>query len=172
MARQRLADLVGEETSRPAPQPVANTAPPEPDPPATEPSAAPTDPPPAAAAPPGPERRTSRPKPPPSRPSAGRAVRVDRPVSRIAPSGLDEQDEEFAAQPKYLRLVRKESRLREDQVMDLEHLVLRLNRRRRGGAGERITLNTLLRLGADLLLERAAELAGDTEEELSESLHR
>lgn len=84
----------------------------------------------------------------------------------------DDWDEEMAALPKYLRLVRKEARLREDQVLDLDRLVLKLNRRRRGGEGERITLNTLLRLGADLIIDRANELSGETEEELGESLGR
>jgi hypothetical protein len=53
--------------------------------------------------------------------------------------------------PPYLTYVRKECRLRPDQLDALTALARRLNRERRG-RGERITENTLLRLAADLLL--------------------
>ena len=42
--------------------------------------------------------------------------------------------------------------------------------RNRGGAGERITTNTLIRVAAALLLSRSQDLAGTTEEELRRSL--
>lgn len=42
--------------------------------------------------------------------------------------------------------------------------------RARGGAGERITENTLIRVAISLLLSRASELRGTTEEELRQSL--
>jgi hypothetical protein len=70
------------------------------------------------------------------------------------------------------KLVRKRPVREKTKVLDLDRLVLRLNRRRRGGEGELITLNTLLRLGADLVLDKAAELSGETEEELGRSLGR
>jgi hypothetical protein len=58
--------------------------------------------------------------------------------------------------PPYLTYVRKECRLRPDQLDALTALARRLNRERRG-RGERITENTLLRLAADLLLSLGEE---------------
>jgi hypothetical protein len=71
-------------------------------------------------------------------------------------------------QPKYLTLLRKEARFREDQFDDLTALARTLNRRRKGG--ERITENTLIRLAVDLLLKEADQLEGNTEEELRKAL--
>ncbi len=70
--------------------------------------------------------------------------------------------------PKYLRLTRKEARLREDQVYDAIRLARGLNRAKSGG--ERITENTLIRIGVDLLLARRADLSGATEDELRASV--
>jgi hypothetical protein len=42
--------------------------------------------------------------------------------------------------------------------------------RGRGGQGERITANTLIRVAVAVLLSRSQELAGATEEELRRSL--
>ena len=78
-------------------------------------------------------------------------------------------DSESNKQPKYLTLLRKEARLREDQFDDLTALARTLNRRRKGG--ERITENTLIRLAVDLLLKEADQLEGSTEEELREALN-
>jgi hypothetical protein len=72
--------------------------------------------------------------------------------------------------PRYLQLVRKDTRLREDQLAALTDLSRRLSRRRRAG-GERITENTLIRVAIDLLLIKANKLGGDTEDELLRSLH-
>jgi hypothetical protein len=58
--------------------------------------------------------------------------------------------------PPYLTYVRKECRLRPDQLDALTALARRLNRERRG-RGERITENTLLRLATDLLLSLGEE---------------
>ena len=71
--------------------------------------------------------------------------------------------------PKYLRLERKELLIWPDQITNLSVLARVLNRNR-GGAGERITTNTLIRVAAALLLSRAQDLAGTTEEELRRSL--
>ncbi|RTI15769.1 ATPase [Thermus scotoductus] len=54
--------------------------------------------------------------------------------------------------PPYLTYVRKECRLRPDQLDALTALARRLNRERRG-KGERITENTLIRWAVDMLLE-------------------
>lgn len=75
-----------------------------------------------------------------------------------------------AGLPKYLRLVRKEARLTEDQVEALTALARRLNRQRGRGEGERITENTLIRVAVEILLARQTELAGSTEDELLASL--
>jgi len=71
--------------------------------------------------------------------------------------------------PKYLRLERKELLIWPDQITRLSILARVLNRNR-GGEGERITPNTLIRVAAALLLSRAEDLAGTTEEELRRSL--
>jgi len=55
--------------------------------------------------------------------------------------------------PPYLTYVRKECRLRPDQLDALTALARRLNRERKG-KGERITENTLIRWAVDMLLER------------------
>jgi pyruvate/2-oxoglutarate dehydrogenase complex dihydrolipoamide acyltransferase (E2) component len=68
--------------------------------------------------------------------------------------------------PPYLTYVRKECRLRPDQLDALTALARRLNRERKG-KGERITENTLIRWAVDMLLERyrvpreASEKAGE-----------
>jgi hypothetical protein len=98
------------------------------------------------------------------------------PVAPVAPPAppieLKQRDAfapaELSAVPKYLRLIRKEARLREDQVYDVIRLARRLNRAKSGG--ERITENTLIRIGVDLLLARRAELSGATEDELRASV--
>jgi hypothetical protein len=74
--------------------------------------------------------------------------------------------------PKYKRLERKELLIWPDQITELSIRARSLNRirRDRGGEGERITQNTLIRVAVALLLSRAGELAGSTEEELRHSL--
>jgi hypothetical protein len=71
--------------------------------------------------------------------------------------------------PKYKQLDRKELLIWPDQITDLGLLSRRLNRAR-GGAGERLTQNTLIRVAVALLLARQGELRGTTEEELRQSL--
>lgn len=58
--------------------------------------------------------------------------------------------------PKYLTYVRKECRLRPDQLDALTALARKLNRERKG-KGERITENTLIRWAVDLLLKDFVE---------------
>jgi hypothetical protein len=69
----------------------------------------------------------------------------------------------------YLRLVRKETRLRDDQLERLTHEARRLNRARSVPAA-RITENSLIRIAIDLLLERVGDAHGDDEAALRESL--
>jgi hypothetical protein len=66
-------------------------------------------------------------------------------------------------------LERKELRLRADQLDELARLRRGLNRQR-GGEGERITENTLIRVAVDLLLARTGQLRGTTEDELRQSV--
>lgn len=66
-------------------------------------------------------------------------------------------------------LERKETRLHERQVVALAEQARRLNKLR-GKDGHRITENTLIRLGVDLVLQQAADLHGVTEAELAASL--
>jgi len=78
-----------------------------------------------------------------------------------------------AALPRYLQLIRKESRLRQDQADQLSREVRRINQGRQGrhgAVGERITDNTLIRVAVDLLLARAGELNGTTEDTLRQSV--
>ena len=69
-------------------------------------------------------------------------------------------------QASYQLLDRKEVRLWPRQRDNLAELERQLNRTRGVGNGKRITANTLIRIGVDLLLERQVELAGTTEEDL------
>lgn len=68
--------------------------------------------------------------------------------------------------PKYLKLERKEARLRQDQIDALTDLTRKLNRKKQGKNSERLTDNTLIRVAIDLLLSKADLLEGTTEEEL------
>lgn len=69
----------------------------------------------------------------------------------------------------YDKLEAKAARIHERQVTALADLARRLNKQR-GGEGHRITENTLIRLGIDLLLECSDDLTGTTEAELAASL--
>lgn len=75
----------------------------------------------------------------------------------------------IAQEPLYLRLERKEARLREDQIADLSAHARRLNRAKAGG-GERITENTLIRVAIDLLLTQMSYVQGRDEAELRNSV--
>ncbi|GAA1468858.1 hypothetical protein [Microbacterium thalassium] len=71
--------------------------------------------------------------------------------------------------PKFARLTRKETRVREDQYAALSALARTLMRRRIV-KGERITENTLIRVAIDLLLAHQQHLAGGSETELRQSV--
>lgn len=75
-----------------------------------------------------------------------------------------------ASEPLYLRLVRKETRLREEQYETLTEYARKLNRAKAPGAGERITENTLIRIAIDLLIPHLGEMSGDDEAQLRESV--
>jgi len=69
----------------------------------------------------------------------------------------------------YSSLVRKEARLRDDQI---ESLTLRARKlsRNKAATDPRITDNTLIRVAVDLLLAREADLDGTSEAELRKSI--
>lgn len=94
-------------------------------------------------------------------PIAGRAPR------RAAPRREPEQAQR--ARVHYATLVRKEARLRDDQI---ESLTLRARRLSRNKAvtDQRITDNTLIRIAVDLLLAKENDLAGTSEAELRRSV--
>ncbi|WP_200919548.1 hypothetical protein [Microbacterium sp. Leaf288] len=69
----------------------------------------------------------------------------------------------------FAQLSRKDARLRDDQLTALAALVDAVMKRRRFKA-ERITENTLIRIGIDLLLAHADQLRGSTEDELRNSV--
>lgn len=95
------------------------------------------------------------------------------PVAGRRPTGAPEPSSHIIATttrpPLYRRLARKEARLREDQFIALARLVRVLARRRVRRNGPRLTENTLIRIAIDLLLTRANQLAGDTEDEIRAS---
>ncbi|MBD2680939.1 MULTISPECIES: hypothetical protein [Nostoc] len=84
---------------------------------------------------------------------------------------LKDTDLQSTELPKYLKLERKETRLRQDQIDALTDLTRKLNRTKRVKGGERLTDNTLIRVAVDLLLSKASELQGTTEDELRSSLN-
>jgi len=100
-------------------------------------------------------------KPEPRRPAPRRVARGPRDTST---AGVTESQV-----PKWQRLERKELRLRADQLDELARIRRTLNRQR-GGEGERITENTLIRVAVDMLLGRAGKLRGTTEDELRKSV--
>lgn len=97
----------------------------------------------------------------------GDLIKQETQLHEPEPEPVPEPELEQETQPKYLTLVRKETRLREDQLEQLTILTRKLNRQRRGG--ERITENTLIRVAIDLLLSQSEELSGATEAELLET---
>jgi hypothetical protein len=101
-------------------------------------------------------------KPEPRRPAPPR--RVARGPRDAGTAGVTESQI-----PKWQRLERKELRLRADQLDELARIRRTLNRQR-GGEGERITENTLIRIAVDMLLGRAGKLRGTTEDELRKSV--
>ena len=140
MPRQSVADLLGEVDQAP---PAA--------PPVVPPRLAPAEAAPAAAVE----------KPEPRQPAPRRVARGPRDAGT---AGVTESQI-----PKWQRLERKELRLRADQLDELARIRRALNRQR-GGEGERITENTLIRVAVDMLLGRAGKLRGTTEGELRKSV--
>ena len=70
---------------------------------------------------------------------------------------------------RYDELERKETRIRGDQYEALTRIQRALNKAR-GGEGERITENTLIRVAIDLLLAGENSISGRTEAEIRNSV--
>lgn len=141
MPKVSLTSLLDNAGGQPAPAPAPTPAP---------------EPAPASA--PKPSPAAERPQPSTTRKASPRRAQAE-PARGSEPSGG----------PKYLQLERKETRIRADQWEGLTAAARRLNKQR-NRAGERITENTLIRVAADLLLSRADELSGVTEDDLRKSL--
>ena len=71
--------------------------------------------------------------------------------------------------PTYLRYVRKETRLREDQQNRLTLEARRLNRAKKT-RGARITENSLIRVAVDVLLTQIDRAVGDDEDTIRKSM--
>ena len=97
------------------------------------------------------------------------AVAEARTEPRSAPSSRAARESKPAPEPAYLGFVRKDTRLREDQLEALTSQARRLNRAKRN-TGVRITENTLIRVAVDLLLGRMERASGDDEAALLGSL--
>lgn len=99
-------------------------------------------------------------------------VSAPEPVAQPAaakPAPRARKAESVIAHATFADYERKEARLRQDQLDNLEALAKRIKRAKSPG-GERITDNTLIRVAVDLLLAHQAELHGSTEEELRRSV--
>ncbi len=100
------------------------------------------------------------------------AAKPARPPSRVAPR-IEKQTAELLAEdpgtPAYLRYVRKETRLREDQQNQLTLQARRLNRAKKNH-GSRITENSLIRVAVDLMLAKIDRAAGDDEDAIRASM--
>lgn len=105
----------------------------------------------------------------PPTPASSATSKTPAPPTRELLGALPVSDAAAPTEPAYLGFVRKDTRLREDQLESLTREARRLNRAKRNN-GLRITENTLIRLGVDLLLDRIDRASGDDEDALRESL--
>lgn len=104
----------------------------------------------------------------------GVASKPARPPSRVAPTIeklIADPAAEDQATPAYLRYVRKETRLREDQQNELTLQARRLNRAKKT-QGARITENSLIRVAVDLLLTKIERASGDDEDAIRKSMSK
>jgi hypothetical protein len=100
------------------------------------------------------------------------AAKAPRLASRVAPATEKQAAKgsyQDPATPAYLRYVRKETRLREDQQNQLTLQARRLNRAKKN-RGARITENSLIRVAIDLFLAQIDRAAGDDEDTIRKSM--
>ena len=98
-------------------------------------------------------------------------VKAIRQASRDAPATEKQtaKAHEDPATPTYLRYVRKETRLREDQQNQLTLQARRLNRAKKN-QGARITENSLIRVAVALFLAQIHRAVGDDEDAIRKSM--
>lgn len=123
---------------------------------------------------PAPVEKAEAATPPPATPSpktsAPRTKRTTTARATSAPAKPRQAPSPTEERPTRIEdLERKEVRIRPDQYEDLTRLSRALNRKR-GGQGHRLTENTLIRLGIDLLLKESATLEGASEAALAKHL--
>jgi hypothetical protein len=97
-----------------------------------------------------------------------------RPPSRVVPTSKKSTADPAAEDqttPAYLRYVRKETRLREDQQNQLTLQARRLNRAKKK-QGARITENSLIRVAVDLFLAKIERASGDDEDAIRKSVSK
>ncbi len=110
---------------------------------------------------------TKKPAPgPDEKPAPAASKRAETSKAAATPRRAAVMSEPVTHWSEYDRL---EARLREDQVVQLDALVRRLNKQR-SSPGERITKNTLLRVATDLLLAQGDAVTGETEAEIRASV--
>lgn len=105
---------------------------------------------------------------PPRKRQPTQAKKAPEPAAAAAPAAVVPAPD--GGEPLYLRFVRKETRLREEQYETLTEYARKLNRAKTPGAGERITENTLIRIAIDLLIPHLGELTGNDEAQLRDSV--
>ncbi|MFF2772950.1 hypothetical protein ACFVUP_38210, partial [Streptomyces bacillaris] len=103
-------------------------------------------------------------------PRKSQSARAKAAPTTAAPTTAAPAPAPVTSEPLYLRLVRKETRLREEQYETLTEYARKLNRAKAPGTGERITENTLIRIAIDLLLPHLGEMSGNDEAQLRESV--
>jgi hypothetical protein len=105
-----------------------------------------------------------------SSPETESATPRKRQSPRAKPTVATPAPTPVTSEPLYLRLVRKETRLREEQYETLTEYARKLNRAKAPGVGERITENTLIRIAIDLLIPHLSEMSGSDEAQLRDSV--
>ena len=117
----------------------------------------------------------TEPTPAESEPTTEPTPTAEKPTPEPTPAAVEPKPKKTKSKsapttvPHYLTLVRKETRLKQEQFDELSQLSRKLNRQRKS-TGDRITENTLIRVAIDLLLSQSDKLEGKTEDELRKSL--
>ena len=102
---------------------------------------------------------------------AAKTAQASSRIASIIGKARVESALEDQATPAYLRFVRKETRLREDQQNQLTLQARRLNRAKKS-PGARITENSLIRVAVDLFLAQIDRAVGDDEDAIRKSMSR
>ncbi len=95
---------------------------------------------------------------------------TEQPPTKVPPARASTPVPDVSDAVGFQDFPRKEARLRDGQLEELERHARRLQRAKTTKGTPRITENTLIRIGIDLLLAQADQLGGNTEEELRKSV--